>query len=93
MDCTIRRVECLDVVETFWDCSHLYHTIAVVGIKSLDLGASGSWLAMPVQSSVRELNTCSGTRPGPGGNSARGFPWTIAHGARHRGEVALQTHS
>jgi hypothetical protein len=53
VDCTIRRVECLDIVETLGDCSHLDHTIAVVGIESLDLGASGSWLAMPVQSSMR----------------------------------------
>lgn len=47
VNCSIRRVEGLDVVEVVWDSPHFDHTITVIGCEALDFGP-----AMPV---VRNL--------------------------------------
>ena len=40
MDCPVGRMKGLDIVESLRDCSHLYHTIAIISVQTLDFGTS-----------------------------------------------------
>jgi hypothetical protein len=40
MDCPVGGMEGLDIVKSLRDCSHLYHTIAIISIQPLDFGTS-----------------------------------------------------
>lgn len=37
---SVRRVECLDVVEVVWHSSHFHHPLSVVCVKALYFGSS-----------------------------------------------------
>lgn len=40
MNCSVRRVQCSDIVEIVGNRAHLHHTVSVVRCQALNLGAS-----------------------------------------------------